>query len=35
MSTQKILVNYEEYKKLKIIEKKYHELQLKLSGKVI
>jgi len=32
MSTQKILINYEEFKKLKQIEQKYHELLNSTSG---
>ena len=32
MSTQKILLNFAEFKKLKEIEKRYHELQTQLSG---
>ena len=32
MSAQKILINFEEYKKLKQIEQRYHELQSELSG---
>ena len=32
MSTQKILINYAEFKKLKEIEKRYYELQTQVSG---
>ena len=32
MSTQKILINFAEFKKLKEIEKRYYELQTQLSG---
>ena len=32
MSTQKILINFEEYKKLKQIEQRYHELQSQITG---
>ena len=35
MSTQKVLINFTEYKKLKEIEKKYHELQAQLTGMII
>lgn len=35
MSTQKVLISFDEYKKLKEVEKKYHDLQSQLSGKTV
>jgi len=34
MSTQKILISFDEYKKLKQIEKKYYDLQNTSTGKI-
>ena len=33
MSQQKILLNYAEFKKLKEVEHRYHELQNQIAGK--